>query len=74
MNNHLRQTMASRVQIETEFMKKKIHFVSEFKLYGDDVKQNFQQAMQAANAMISPPAITRNHKPDLESQRSQRKS
>ena len=33
LSQHLRQTMMSRCQIETEFMKKKIHFVSEFKLY-----------------------------------------
>lgn len=35
LSHHLRQTMISRSQIETEFMKKKIHFVSDFKLYND---------------------------------------
>ena len=35
LNTHMVQTMQSRNQIETDFMKKKIHFVSEFRLYDD---------------------------------------
>jgi hypothetical protein len=65
LSQHLKQTMISRNLIETEFMKKKIHFVSEFKLYNDDVTQNFKQAIHAANQALSPPPITRNKKPDL---------
>ena len=65
LSQHLRQTMISRNLVETEFMKKKIHFVSEFKLYSDDITQNFKQAMHAASHILSPPPITRNQKPDL---------
>ena len=60
LSQHLRQTMISRNLVETEFMKKKIHFVSEFKLYSDDMTQNFKQAMHAASHILSPPPITRN--------------
>jgi len=35
LSTHMVQTMQSRNQIETDFMKKKIHFVSEFRLYDD---------------------------------------
>ena len=50
LSHHLRQTMLSRNQIETEFMKKKIHFVSEFKLYNDyDATASLHQAMQTAS-------------------------
>jgi len=53
-------------------MKKKIHFVSDFKLYNDinmdsNNPHTFQQAMQAANLsglasnFLQPPAITRNN-------------
>ena len=42
LSAHLLQTMTSRSKIESEFMKKKIHFVSDFKFYGDDTtKHNF---------------------------------
>lgn len=37
LSHHQKQTLISRNLIETEFMKKKIHFVSEFKLYNNDI-------------------------------------
>ena len=41
--------MISRNQIETEFMKKKIHFVSDFRLYNEmEGSQNMQLALQVA--------------------------
>ena len=35
LSSHMQQTMQSRNKLETDFMKKKIHFVSEFRLYDD---------------------------------------
>ena len=35
LSSHMQQTMQSRNQLETDFMKKKIHFVSEFRLYDE---------------------------------------
>ena len=35
LSHHQKQTLISRNLIETEFMKKKIHFVSELKLYNE---------------------------------------
>ena len=65
LSHHQKQTLISRNQIETEFMKKKIHFVSEFKLYNNDVNdstQNFKQALNGlTNPVHSPPVLYRNH-------------
>ena len=45
--------MISRNRVETDFMKKKIHFVCDFKLYNPISKEGpnqFQQAMKQACA------------------------
>lgn len=64
LSHHQKQTLISRNLIETEFMKKKIHFVSEFKLYNEmnDGTQSFKQALSGlANTVLQPPVLFRNH-------------
>ena len=63
--------MISRNRVETDFMKKKIHFVCDFKLYNPISKEGpnqFQQAMKQACAQgfnanfMQPPLLDRNMK------------